>query len=294
MRVSITRAARSCVVGRALVAAGLLLAGMASSATASAYELRHTTSGTVVHWPSHEVTVEVDPSMTALPGAADAVVAALASWSVRGNVPQLAIAVDTTPSSPAVDGRNVVYYAPDGYPAAGSALAITLVSFDDVTGEIVDADIVLNGQYAFAVLAEDSAPPPGMAPVANDPMSEPPSMPGASSGVAQFDLIHVLSHETGHLLGLLDATAEPNDVMYVYTSAHDAARRAPAKDDIAGVDALYANAPPQAGCTVAAPGVASRAPWGSGLGSALGLAWVVIRRRRAMSRREQSSTKGRS
>jgi hypothetical protein len=266
---------------------------MSLASTASAFELRQTTSGQVVHWPTHDVSIEIDPSMMdALPEAIDAVVASAASWSATHGGPELSVTVSTTASSPAVDGRNVVHFSPQGLPAGGDALAVTLVSFDDVTGEIVDADIVLNGRYAFAVLPSDATPALGTTPIANDGLGLGASPleanalaanpPPANSTPAQFDLIHVLSHETGHLLGLLDATGEPKDLMYVYTSAHDASRRAPALDDVAGLDALYNNAGSQSACgMITAPRSTDR---GNVAILMLGFGWVAVWRRRATCR----------
>jgi MYXO-CTERM domain-containing protein len=176
-----------------------------------------------------------------------------------------------------VDGHNVVYFMADGYAEAGEALAVTLVSFDDATGEIIDADIVINGRYAFAVLAADCTPTSEDVAIPNDPVEQ-TTAPYAYGSAEPFDLVHVVAHETGHLLGLLDAVAEPNDLMFLYTSPHDAARRAPAPDDVAGLDALYSTS--SQGCTMA-PG-----PHGAsdmGLFLLAPLAGFAVRRRRVRS-----------
>ena len=43
---------------------------------------------------------------------------------------------------------------PDGYAPAGRALAITVLTYDNASGRILDADIIVNGSYKFAVLRD--------------------------------------------------------------------------------------------------------------------------------------------
>jgi hypothetical protein len=225
-----------------------LLACVALPARADAYVVRQTSTGAPVHWPSDAVNLEVDPTLVAaVPGALEAARLAAAGWTLAAAGPNLSVITAGSASSPAVDGHNVVYFIP-GYAAAGSALAITLVSYDDVTGEIVDTDIVINGRYSFAVLAPGARPVESAMTIANDPAVTSPAGDSADEGGrngsgAEFDLVHVLSHETGHVLGLRDSKEATDDVMYLFTSAGDAARRAPAADDVAGIAFLYADVP---------------------------------------------------
>ncbi len=237
-----------------------LAASCLAASNADAYVVRQTTSGTPVHWPVDSVALEVDPSVVnAVDGALEAAQMAAAAWTLAAAGPRVSVSAATSASTPAIDGRNVVYLVP-GYARAGAALAVTLVSYDDTTGEIVDADIVLNGSYAFALLAADAKAGAAAMSVANEPASTDEGAAwagalgaGGEDGRPRFDLVHVLSHETGHVLGLRDAVSDSEDLMYLYTLAGDASKRAPAADDVAGVTFLYSGVPVTAGhgCTAA-------------------------------------------
>lgn len=262
-----------------------------SSAPARAYFVRETASGLPVRWPDADITLEIDPSLTdAVPGALAAVTAAAIAWTDANLGPKLHVTFADSASTPAVDGRNVVYFIP-GYPTAAGALAITLVSYDDVTGAIVDTDIVINGSYDFAVLPAADRPAAGAVAVANEPATSTPgpfawagsqettTAPVDFAASAPFDLVHILTHETGHALGLDDAAEDTADVMYLYSSPGDASRRTPASDDLAGIEFLYGNMPATAqGCSVTGR---DSGPSGAPLAAACALiAYVASRRRR--------------
>ncbi len=258
----------------------LIGAALTVAPDAHAYVVRETASSVPIHWPADDIAIELDPSLTdAFPDALDGAAMAALGWTDADCGPVLHVALAATSSAPAVDGRNVIYFAPDGYAPAGDALAVTLVSYDDTTGEIVDADIVINGRYRFAVLPESARAPAGTTPISN----EPGAVSVGTTSVAPmppFDLVHVLAHETGHVLGLGDTTTEAVDVMFLYSSPGDASRRAPTADDAAGVAFLYAADAASSGqsCAVhASPGRASGAP---GFVLALCLSFALLRRRR--------------
>jgi Matrixin len=221
------------------VVMGVLL----SSGSASAFELKQAANGQTVHWGGPTMTFVVDPSIeAAVPGGAAAVASAMAGWSGQSGAPNLVLKAGPGGGKAAVDGVNTVLLAPDGFAPAGAALAVTVLTYDEQTGEILDADIVVNGVYAFAVLAAN-AQSPGAAPM---------PLEGATSitaGAGTFDLFHVVAHETGHALGLGDV-GDDDAVMYAYTTPGDAAYRAPASDDQAGIEAIY-GATSRAGCSSA-------------------------------------------
>lgn len=133
----------------------------------------------------------------------------------------------------ATDNRNIVYAEPsaDAFLSAfgRAALSATLVTSDLTTGEILDADIVLNiGAFRFV----DT----------NDP--------ARCSDTSTADLAGVLIHETGHLLGL-EHTSNPESAMFGAwhgTEGCDLAVTTLSAGDQSGVATLYPNADASCRC----------------------------------------------
>jgi hypothetical protein len=214
--------------------------------TAHAYEITTTTSGLPVAWQPASVAFEEDPSLEGLPyGAVASVGSAIQVWSGLRGAPALSVQPVASASQPAIDGNNVIYFAPAGYPPAKNAIAITILSYDDTTGHIVDADIVLNGIYAFGVLPETSTPQPGAPMFASDGEG---TAEGSEADMGEFDIAHVVAHEAGHALGLRDETATRPPLMFLYSQPGDANPRSPMSDDLAGIAELYADASAGRGC----------------------------------------------
>lgn len=121
---------------------------------AAAFELKHTPTGQTLEWPSAQVAFVIDPSVeAAVRGGAVAVANAVAAWSGVAGAPTLVTSAGPGGAKVAVDGQNSILLMPEGNAPAGDALAVTVLSYDDATGALVDADIVMNGIHAFAVLA---------------------------------------------------------------------------------------------------------------------------------------------
>jgi hypothetical protein len=267
--------------GRMRSAAALACATAAlglAPAEALAFELEHTSSGQIVRWTVPSASFVVDPSVDeAVPGGGAAVADALGAWSGVGGAPALTSVPGPGGAKPAVDGQNTVLFASKRFAPAGGALAVTLRSYDQMTGAIVDADIVINGEYRFGVLAAGSK-----APVGTQPMSTDGASGDGGDGSRRFDLQHVVSHEVGHSLGLGDVHDGKVAVMYAYSMPGDASFRAPAADDADGLEAAYGTSERRGGCgqSSVAGGRARRGDaWGALALLLGGCAWMASRRR---------------
>lgn len=251
---------------------GVLVACAAVPRAAHAYELKQTSTGAFERWDGASVTFVIDPSVEqAAPGAVKAVESALTAWSGQGGAPLLSAQVGPGGGKVANDGQNTILYAPDGYAPAGDALAVTISTVEDESGTLIDTDIVINGPYAFAVLAA-SAHGSSTGGVSTDGAG-PEQLAGGS-----FDLEHVVSHEIGHALGLADVH-DAHAVMYAFTAPGDASNRAPSSDDMQGLDSLYGGPLKRAGCGQATIG--GRAPGAAWpIVAALGVLVAVAARRR--------------
>jgi hypothetical protein len=224
----------------ALMCAIVAAAAITVSDRAEAFELKHGSGGQSLRWTKLQVTYVVDPSMdAAASGGGQAVTSAVTGWEGIAGAPSLSTAQGKGGAKAGLDGQNTVLFAPTGFAPAGNALATTVTSYDEATGEIVDTDVVVNGIHAFAVLDAKARPEDDQPRVATDGALV---TDDGESQKQRFDLLHVLSHEIGHTLGLADERSDQGSLMYAYTSPGDAAIRVPSPDDINGVDALYKSA----------------------------------------------------
>lgn len=193
---------------------------------AHAYE-RNTVEGdpsTPLAWWPRELSIHVAYDTSEDLTAAEvrgAVTRSLATWTRAGGCTDIqltqheATTLRTNLMGGMHDGDNVVVFREDAWPEAAGALtlAITTIVYRPSSGEIVDADIDLNGVgYTWSV---------------SDP-------PGSDAN----DLENSTTHELGHLLGFahvpeLDAT------MYEYSESGDVAKRDLAPDDVRAVCDVY-------------------------------------------------------
>lgn len=114
-----------------------------------------------------------------------------------------------------VGNANIVLFREDEWPYAGAANAIGLTTtrFDLKTGDLWDADIELNGVDAQLSIG--------------DP-------------ITGYDLLSVLTHESGHFLGLSHSPDPTATMKAIYDPARDGDMfRSLARDDIDGICAIY-------------------------------------------------------
>jgi len=209
--------------------------GVFDPGQANAYKRKLTKAGAEVFWKNPEVAIKVNTSCSADVGQADclsAVRRALEVWNQAdcsgfkfvfgGTVPRTDVGYDTHDPSANV---NLVKWVEAGWDRsytgedAASILALTTRTFDGSSGEMLDADVVFNGQvFQFALLADAA---------------------GQSSTVQ--DIEGAMIHEAGHILGLDDLT-DPRDqdsVMFAKRQVGEQRKRALAQDDVNGLCAIY-------------------------------------------------------
>ncbi|HEX7668183.1 MAG TPA: matrixin family metalloprotease, partial [Polyangiaceae bacterium] len=221
--------------------------------------LKHTKKGQVERWFRDRLTLTVDGSFgTLAPGAADAVQEAFGAWvSSDAQLPRLAFDSRATKNVVlAPDGENRIYYAPIRVPGHEGDLAITLGYTNDDTGEIVEADVIINSLRPFALL--DPAPSSGSSKgtksgegddssdQGNSTGKSPSALtgPGASGAAAAgcadtYDLRSVVTHEAGHFFGLGEDMTDTSATMYYSTRPCDLGKRELQTDDTSQVAALY-------------------------------------------------------
>lgn len=149
---------------------------------------------------------------------------------------------------------NAVTWVESNWAHSSRAIAVTLTTFDCNTGQIFDADILLNGaQFRFSTGGQ----------------------------VGRADVQNTVTHEIGHFLGF-DHSPDPESTMYADAPLGETKKRDLSADDVQGLCDVYrvGNEPRDGGCS-AGPGSASSGATGA-LAAAVGLAaLLVVRRRRA-------------
>lgn len=180
---------------------------------------------------------------------------------------------------------NIILFQDNKWDYAGvdNTLAKTTVTFDDDTGEILDADIEINHAYNQFTINDD---------------------------IVEYDLESVLTHEVGHFIGL-DHTPDFSATMFAGYEPGTIEQRTLEEDDILAACTVYppernvtCNTEPRGGFATECGGKAAEEPAGedeegcsvSGAGSAggsgaplgvlvLGFVWVVSTTLRAAGRR---------
>ncbi|MBI5162190.1 MAG: matrixin family metalloprotease [Micrococcales bacterium] len=223
----------------------------------AAFTLRESDSGAEVRWHEGERAVRIDESLAHLGSASQArgaVVDALAAWAAVEGSP---FVFEPEPGfrqglgrGQRLDGVSDVSVVSEGWELDPSYLAITLVTYDPASGEIWDADVLLNGDsHELAV--------------------------GELDG--RFDAASVLTHEVGHLVGLGHSELA-EATMYASSRPGETVKRSLAADDELGLQALYLGQPMDggAGCRVSPARSGGAATW-----IAAGAVLWLVRRRRA-------------
>jgi hypothetical protein len=208
----------------ALVSVSLL------GSTASAYQVRKSSTGAPLRWPEGEIGVrlalEDPPSGVSASAATEAGARAFDAYMdvIAPMSPSVTVAMRAgTTKAPvtAADGTTTVTWVNEGWDDDydPNALAITITTYDTTSGSIQDADIVVNARFPWTAVDDcDTA----------------------------YDLQSVLTHEVGHLFGLGHDAEDPDATMYPSAGVCETKKRDLAASDLAGLTFLYVEvAPPQ-------------------------------------------------
>ncbi len=151
--------------------------------------------------------------------------------------------VGYNPYTGGVQNANIVVFRDDVWDSEAGILALTSVTFRPSTGEIVDADIELNGvDYNFTTTNDENR--------------------------VIIDVFNTIAHEAGHFLGL-DHSANEEATMFSTAPVRETKKRSLDRDDVEGLCAIYpsTNTPPRSVCLGGPEGFFQRPLYGPGDGS---------------------------
>ncbi len=173
---------------------------------------------TIVMRPAYDTSDDVPAESVRL-----AVLRAMGAWSTAGDGCSdlrfedggYPTGLDTNGLGAARDGENRIVWHEDEWPEelGGGTLAVTTTLYRVSTGQILDADIDVNGVGFFWT---DTTEP----------------------GVADTDVQNTMTHELGHVLGLAHAI-DPEATMYAESAPGDLEKRSLAPDDVEGLCHVY-------------------------------------------------------
>src|SRR6185436_1667480 len=203
----------------------------------SSFELPNALQERPIKWPTATIQIALSTSLTSSSPAfkpdsdvLGAVHRALASWSVAANVNFVEVSSKSQSVSPVAGGDGVSLITIAGTNenlalfAEGNSTARTRVFFDPDTGQISEADIVIN-PYPYSE---------GGTPI----QFSTDGTPGT------YDLESTLAHEVGHLLGLnhshvIGATMQATQALNGTYGAPATTERTLSEADVAAVRSLY-------------------------------------------------------
>jgi len=248
--------------------------------------------GQDLHWEKKALTVYLDGSLQRVgPGASEAVMQAFGQWVASDKrLPDLTFDTGQTSPTPKQDGKSTVSYARITAPGHEHDVAITTTYANDQTGEIIEADIVLNALYPMGVLtAKPAQTSQAMGGKDDDSHttdgSSSKSMHGddeSSDCRNRYDAQNVTTHEAGHFFGLGEDFTERRATMFLSIDQCETHKRVLAVTDTTALGTLYAESEDPAEAT-AGPRACSfgGVPQGNGaLAVSAGILGLTLLRRR--------------
>ena len=188
---------------------------------ANAWEVKSTGGGDPIRWSDGKVVVDVSMGAAASISAdksESAAILALQHWSAE--VPDTLVLTiadgESDDDEIAQDGKSVIRWGVEAGPFVDpEALATTYLTYRTTTGQIMEADIVVNAvDYEWTVV-------------------------GRSHCANRYDLQNILTHEAGHFFGLSHSQDRVESTMFPSASSCEISKRDLADDDKAGIAFLY-------------------------------------------------------
>ncbi len=205
---------------------------------------RKAKSGQNLHWHQKALTVYLDPSLAKLgPQANDAVMQAFGRWVESDQrLPDLSFEGGKTSAAPSNDGKSTVSYARITASGHERDLAITVTYAEEHSGEIIEADIVLNSLYPIAALTPKATQSEGRdeSHDRNDHAGSKATTEEADDCQNRYDLQNVTTHEAGHFFGLGEDPIERRAAMFQTIDQCEVHKRSLSTTDTGALSALYA------------------------------------------------------
>ena len=258
-------AALSVIAGIAGASAFGRVGAVSSDVRSGSPGYKQSPSGHELHWAKKSLTVYLDGSLDKLgAGSREAVMQAFGQWVASDTrLPDLTFDTGKTSTEPKQDGKSTVSYGRITAPGHEHDVAITITYSNDKSGEILEADIILNSLYPMGVLtaqtaavvangsSDDHDGKNGKDSTGKDSSGKGSASKGSGSVVAsnlpesmdcqnRYDAQNVTTHEAGHFFGLGEDPVERRATMFQTIDQCETHKRVLALTDVGAVTTLYA------------------------------------------------------
>lgn len=175
---------------------------------AHSYVHNQTKNNTTTHWPNSSTTIDIFVNSDNSQGLSEPLIQSIVTSSIAewNGISRINLRKNLT-SGRDQDGMNELYFSGDSSVFNGSGVVgITLVSYNELNGTIVSADILINDNYSFSTDLTDSN-----------------------------YLGNVITHEVGHFLGLGHGQVAGSTMFYALNQGQNKI----SDDDKAGLYSIY-------------------------------------------------------